>query len=48
MIWFMAFTSLGLAITLFLVIMKWAYRPSVRGWLSGAAILAVCSFLAHK
>jgi hypothetical protein len=48
MIWFMAFTSLGLSITLFLLIMKWAYRPSIKGWISGAALLAFCSFLAQK
>ena len=48
MIWFFVFTSLGVAISLFLLIMRWAARPGWRDWVANIAILGLFAWLARQ
>ena len=47
MVWFFVFTSMGVAIALFLLIMKWAARPGWRDWVSNIALLSVLAWLSR-
>jgi len=48
MLWFFAFTTIGVGISLFLLLVKLAVRPSWRDWASNIAVFSLLAWLSMQ